>query len=221
MQNGDQTYETFDSELDALEADEQEFEEESEMPDADLESPFSEEEATELAAELLEITDEEELDLFLGKVFRRARRGIKKLGKKLRPLGKILKVVAKKALPIAGGVAGSFIPIPVVGSALGSALGSAVSQAFEMEFEGMSPDDQEFEKARRFVNMAGTAARHAAMAPPTANPIAAVKSAVLSAAKQQIPGMGGSSGSASPSRRTPGRPGRWIRKNGNIIVIGA
>lgn len=221
MQDVDQMYETFDSELDVLESDEQEFDEESPMLDSDSKSPFSEEEATELAAELLEITDEAELDLFLGKLFRRARRGIKKVGKKLRPLGKILKVVAKKALPIAGGVAGSFIPIPVVGSTLGSALGSAVSRAFEMEFEGMSPDDQEFEKARRFVNMAGTAARHAAMAPPTANPLAAAKSAVLSAAKQQVSGMIGSSGSASLSRRTSGRTGRWVRNNGNIIVMGA
>jgi len=222
MQPMDETYETFDPEIDALETDEFEFEEEMEMPDADLESPFSEEEEMALAAELLEITDEQELDLFLGKLFKKAWRGIKKIGGKvLRPLGGVLKGIAKKALPFVGGALGSFIPIPGVGTALGSALGGALSRAFEMEFEGMSPDQQELEMARRFVKVAGTAARQAAMIPPTANPLTAAKSAVISALKRQVPGISKSSGTAIPSRMIASQSGRWIRRGRKIILLGA
>lgn len=222
MQPMDETYETFDPELDALETDEFEFEDENEMTDADLENPFSEEEEMALAAELLEITDEQELDLFLGKLFKKAWRGIKKVGGKvLRPLGRVLKGVAKKALPFLGGALGSFIPIPGVGTAVGSALGGALSRAFEMEFEGMSPDQQEYEMARRFVKVAGAAARRAAIVPPTANPLMAAKSAVSSAMKRQIPGMAGITGSAISSNLGTGRSGRWIRRGRKIIVMGA
>lgn len=221
MQPIDQTYETFDPELEALETDEYEFEDEYEIPDADLESPFSEEEEMALAAELLEITDEQELDLFLGKLFKKAWRGIKKIGGKvLRPLGRVLKGVAKKALPFVGGALGSFIPIPGVGTALGSALGGALSRAFEMEFEGMSPDQQEFEMARRFVKVAGAAARKAAITPPTVTPLAAAKSAVISALKTQVPGMAGLSGSVISSRIPTGGSGRWMRRGRKIIVLG-
>ena len=110
----------------------------------------------------MEITDEEELDLFLGKLFKKAWKGIKKVGRKvIRPLGRVVKGIAKKALPVLGGVAGSFIPIPGVGTAVGTAWGSALSRTFEMEFEGMDPDQQEFEMARRFVKVAGATARKA------------------------------------------------------------
>lgn len=218
----DETYETFDSELDALETDEFGFEEESEIPDAELESPFSEEEEMALAAELLEITDEQELDLFLGKLFKKAWRGIKKVGGKVvRPLGRVLKGVAKKALPFLGGALGSFIPIPGVGTAVGSALGGALGRALEMEFEGMSPDQQEYEMARRFVKVAGSAARQAAIVPPTAHPVTAAKTAVMAALKRQVPDIAGIAGGTLPTNIMTGRSGRWIRRGQKIIVLGA
>ena len=88
------------------------------------------------------------------------------VGKVARPLGGILKGVAKAALPFVGGALGSFIPIPGVGTAIGSALGGALSKALEAEFQGMEAEERDFEIARRFVQMAGTAARQAALAPP-------------------------------------------------------
>ena len=66
----------------------------------------------ELAAQLLEITSEEELDQFLGGLFKKVWRGVKKIGK---PLGGLLKKVAKVALPIAGTAAGTFFGGPVGG----------------------------------------------------------------------------------------------------------
>ncbi|MBE7446116.1 MAG: hypothetical protein HS132_13040 [Planctomycetia bacterium] len=175
MHNIDNTQQ--ESEIVGLEADQFEyaFEGDQEMfGEADMESPFTEAEEMELAAELLEISSEAELDQFLGKLFKGAWRGLKKVGsvvgKVARPLGGVLKGLAKKALPFVGGALGSFIPIPGWWHAVGTALGSAVSKALEVEFEGMNEEDQEFEMARRFVRLAGTAAKQVAQTTPGVSP---------------------------------------------------
>jgi hypothetical protein len=130
------------------------------------EGPFSEAQEMELAMELMSVTGEAELDQFLGGLFKSAWKGLKKvgsaIGKVAKPLGGVLKGIAKTALPMVGGALGSFIPIPGVGTALGSALGGAVAKALELEFSGMEYEQQEFEMARRFVRIAGTAAQLAA-----------------------------------------------------------
>ena len=70
---------------------------------------FSEAELMELAAELLEVRDEAELDLFLGNLIKRAGKAIRQVVKS--PVGKaiggILKGAAKQALPIAGTAVGA------------------------------------------------------------------------------------------------------------------
>lgn len=123
------------------------------------EGPFNEAEEMEMALELLSVSSEAELEQFLGGLFKKIGKGLKKIAK---PLGGVLKGIAKKALPFVGSALGSFIPIPGVGTALGSALGSAAAKALEMEFSGMESEQQEFEMARRFVRIAGTAAQLAA-----------------------------------------------------------
>ena len=122
----------------------------------EFEAPLSEVEEMELAAELLTVSGEAELDQFLGGLFKKVAKGIGKIAK---PLGGVLKGIAKKALPVVGGAVGSFIPIPGVGTAVGTALGTAASKVLEAELEGLSLEDQEFEVARRFVRLASTAAR--------------------------------------------------------------
>ena len=82
-------------------------------------------------------------------------------------------------------MAGTFIPIPGVGTAVGTALGSAVSKALEMELAGLNPEDREFECALRIVRLAGETAQQAAMAQPNADPLAAAKAAVMTAVQQQ------------------------------------
>lgn len=153
--------------------------------------PFSEAEEVDLAMELLSVSSEEELDQFLGKMFKSAWKGIKKVGsvvgKIARPLGGVLKGLAKKALPFVGGALGSFIPIPGVGTALGSALGGALSQALEAEFGGMDQEQQEFEMARRFVRIAGTAAQLAAQGAPGRDATGAVRQAVTDALRSHMP----------------------------------
>jgi hypothetical protein len=114
----------------------------------------------ELAAELLSVTNEEELDQFLGKLFRRVGRGLSKFAKS--GLGRTLigglKSVARTALPIAGKAVGSVFGGPI-GGALGGKLGGMASQLFEIQSEGMSNEDLEFEIARRYVRFAKGATR--------------------------------------------------------------
>ncbi|MCE3262096.1 MAG: hypothetical protein K0R43_1175 [Pseudoduganella sp.] len=146
--------------------------------------PFSEEQELELAMELLSVQSEADLEQFLGKMFKGIWRGIKKVAK---PLGGVLKGIAKKALPFVGGALGSFIPIPGVGTALGSALGGALSKALEMEMQEMPGVDRELEVARRFVRIAGSAARAAGDSDGSAQ---AVRRAVLEALRANAPRFG-------------------------------
>lgn len=191
------------------------------------EVPLSEEDEIALADELLGLSGEEELEQFLGKLFRGIGRGFKKVFK---PLGAILKPIAKKLLPIAGGAVGTFFGGPL-GGAVGGKLGSFASRLFEVDFESMDSEVQDFEVARRFVRLASTAARHAAAAPPMANPAAAARSAVAAAARLHAPGLlRGHPRSAGPAPSGPGwhtpyagpRPqaGRWIRRGRKIVVLG-
>lgn len=155
---------------------------------AELESPFSEVEEMELAVELLEVTNEAELDQFLGKLFKKAWRGIKQVGSKVvRPLGGVLKAVAKNALPFVATAAGTFLGGPA-GGAIAGKLGSLVSQALEAETAGVALADRDLEKCRRFVRMAGKAARAAAQALPGANPVQVAQQVLASAAQQTITG---------------------------------
>ena len=176
----------------------------------EMDAPFSEVEEMELAAELLAVNSEEELDQFIGKLLKKAWRGVRKIA---RPFGSVLKSVAKKALPFVGGALGSFIPIPGVGAAVGTALGSAVGNALEAEFEGLDSEDQEYEMARRFVRIAGTAAQQLADSPAAAGSPEAMQSAILNATRRHAPRGAGQGG----ARR---RSGRWMRRGNTIVVLG-
>ncbi len=188
---------------------------------AELESPFDEAEEMELAAQLLEIQDEAELNQFIGDLFKKVRRVVGRMAKS--QIGGMLKNVAKTALPFVGGALGSFMPIPGVGTAVGTALGSAVSTALEAEMEGIEPEDQEFELARRFVRLAGTAARQVAQTPPTVDPQKAAQAAVMAAARQLLGQPAGELDEAVFSSAGSNRPrssGRWLRRGNTITLVG-
>ncbi|HEX9942479.1 MAG TPA: hypothetical protein VGG03_10710 [Thermoanaerobaculia bacterium] len=226
MHDLDRTLRTLESE-DAFETDELDPEifGESEVSGWTGEGPLSEEEELDLASELLTLSSEEELDQFLGKLFKKVGKGFKSV---FRPLGKVLKPLAKTLLPIAGKVAGSFFGGPV-GGALGGKLGSMASNLFEVDFESMDPEVQDFEVARRFVRLASAAAQQAADAPPSANPVAAARTAVAAAAQTHAPGLlrqGAGRGSAAAGPCACGghggkrRSGRWVRRGRTVILVG-
>jgi len=181
------------------------------------EGVFDEAEEMELAAELLEIQDEEELDLFLGKLIKRASSKIRKAIKSPigRTLGGALKGVARKFLPVAGAAVGNMF-VPGLGGMVGGNVASMAGKAFGLELEGLSPEDQEFEVARRFVRLAGDASANAASAPAGAPPAAAVKAAIAQSAQKHAPGLAGRSGQRRGSRNR----GTWVRRGRSIVIFG-
>jgi hypothetical protein len=177
---------------------------------------FSEAEVLELSGELLEITNEAELDRFLGDVIRKAGHA---LGKVVRsPIGQAvggwLKGAAKSALPLAGGALGGFVGGPL-GAKIGSGLASAAGSALGLEAE-MSGEDREFEGAKNFVKMTADAVKSAVAAPPSVSPAAAAQAAVNAAVAKHAPGLFG--GAAGPLAKR-GRTGRWVRHGRNVIIV--
>ena len=221
-------YEDYEDEFeDEFESDydsEYEYEDEFEDEYFDSEGVFSEEEEMQLAAELLAVSDDEELEQFLGKLIKRVGRKVKKFAKSStgRALGRILKGAAKKALPIAGRAIGTAFGGPA-GGAIGGKLASTAGRLFGLELEGLSPEDQEFEVARRFVRFAGDAAKNAAKTSPAAPPKTAAKAATIKAAKKHAPGLLRTAAKpipASMSSISSGRSGRWIRRGRKIVLMG-
>jgi hypothetical protein len=195
----------YEADYEAYEA---EFEFESEW-EYEAEGPFSEAEEMELAAELLEITDEYELDQFIGKLVRRGARAVGRAIKS--PTGRAL---TRKLLPIAGRAVGNLI-VPGAGGVVGARLAAGAGRAFGLELEGLTPEDQEFEVARRVVRLAGDAAQKAATAPSSVPPDAAASRAVASAARKHAPGLVPAGAAAG------GQQGRWVRKGRAIVIYGA
>jgi len=215
----------FEEEYEAADFDpEYEFDEEYEAVGGyDTEGVFDEAEEMELAAELLTVSSDEELEYFLGKLIKKAGQKIRKFAKSStgRALGGILKGAARKALPILGRAAGTALGGPV-GGALGGRLAKlAGRKVFGLELEGLSPEDQEFEVAKRFVRFAGEAAKNAAKTSRSMAPMSAAKVAAKAAAHKHAPGLVGArrpGSSASVGGRQ--RSGRWIRRGRRIVLMG-
>jgi uncharacterized protein (DUF697 family) len=197
------------------------FEFPQELEFGDQESPFNEVEEAELAAELLEITDEAELDQFIGSLIKKAGKAARGLIRS--PLGRhvggLIKGAIKKGLPLAGSALGGAIA-PGVGNAIGSKLGSAAGQIFGLELESAGAEEMEFEVARKLVRLAGSAVQNVAQAADTTDPKAAATAAVVAAAKTHAPGLVGAN--TGGGRSSNGRPtsGRWYRRGSKIIVVG-
>jgi hypothetical protein len=180
----------------------------------------------ELAAELLGVTNEAELEQFLGGLLSRA---VGAAGGFLNsPAGAqikgLLKSAAKQALPKIGGAVGGHFG-GQSGAQLGSKIASSAGRLLGLELEGLSSEDREFEVARQFVRFANDAvsrtARHGATALDARN-------AFRNAAREHAPGLF-SAPVGSPLETNPvtnpnnliagfPRSGRWVR-NGNTLTL--
>lgn len=178
---------------------------------------LTEAEESELASELLGVASEEELDQFLGNLIKKVAKGAGKLIRS--PIGQavggVLKGVAKKALPLAGGALGAYVGGPL-GAKIGSGLASAAGSALGLEGEGMSLEDQEFQGAKQFVRLAANTVNKVAAAPQSADPRAVAQSAAINAARQLAPGL--LKRVAAGGR---GQSGRWARRGTSIVLYGA
>jgi hypothetical protein len=275
----------YDDEYDDGEYDDQgEYEYEYEYGDEEGDVLFTEEEEMELAADLLSVGSEEELDQFIGKMFRKAGRRLRRFGRGIkrvaRKTGRVVKAIAKRALPIAGAVAGGIVGGPL-GGKLGSAAGRAASRLaeydgeadyydqelagiaknlgksalhqtgkhlgrkaggkkggkagshfaraatslFELELEGLSPEDQEFEVARRVVRLAGSATQKAAKLGQHLPPDRAIRQGFKAAARRHAPGLLKPRRNPRMDAETPKggkvqRSGKWVMRGNTIVVLG-
>lgn len=156
----------------------------------DTEQSFSDTAELQAAAELLEITSDAELDQFIGKLIKRAGRSAGRFIRSDagRALGGLLRTTAKKALPVLGGAIGGHFG-GTRGTQLGSRIAIRAGRLFGLELEGMSPEDMEFETARRVVRLANRAAARLATLPSTTPPQRAAKTALATAARRHAPGL--------------------------------
>jgi hypothetical protein len=143
----------------------------------------------ELAGEALEIQAEEQLEEFLTNVLGGVAAGA---GEPIRPavarqLGGILKGVGAATLPGGPGLVSLMDPGP--GEVVGSKLGWIIDRLLEIDLQGMSREEAELERARRYVGIATTSARHAARAPRDVAPRRVVRSALAHALTEHVPDL--------------------------------
>ena len=207
-----------------------------------LESPFHETQELELASELLEIGNEQELEQFLGNVIGTATRAARSFARSDtgQALGGILKQAAKQALPVVGAGAGQWLG-GAPGATVGKHAGAALADMFGLELEGLSTEDREFEAARQLVRFLGAAAKTAQRKAATSpqSPGATARAAVQAAAKRFAPGLLPGATALAASTSAPGaglpgatcpscggagvsgaRAGRWVRRGRSVVLLG-
>jgi hypothetical protein len=179
-------------------------------------------ELNELAAELLSVSNEGELDHFLGSILKKVASAAGSVIKSPvgQQLGGILKGLAKKALPVAGAALGNLIA-PGVGGVIGGKLASAAGSAFGLELEGLSSEDREFEIAKQFVRLAADAANRVTGIGDAASAMSIARNAATEAAQRFAPGLlqGGFSSLGHHGHRHHAS-GRWVRRGNKIILFG-
>lgn len=185
---------------------------------------FSEGELMELTAEFLEITNEQELDRFLGGLIKKVGGALGKVVKSPigQAIGGVIKGVAKKALPIAGGALGAYFGGPL-GAKIGSGLASAAGSALGLELETLSQEDREFEGGKQFIRFAADAVKNAVSTPSNIDPVTAAQSAAVNAAQKYAPKLlnqrSESAKPSSPKGNKDSSGGRWLRRGRNIIIV--
>jgi hypothetical protein len=173
-------------------------------------------ESTELAAEFLDLVGQPGFAALLDRLVRRTALASGRAVKDAvaTELVGLLQLAARRALPA----------LNAPGTADAGTASTRASRFFGIELEGLSPEDQEFEAARRFVQLTAEAARQAALAPAQLPPAAAARQAAAQAAKRYAPGW------LSPRAHAPAlmaarrsssfaRAGRWVRRGPDVIVL--
>jgi hypothetical protein len=207
------------------------------------EESLTPQEEMEAASDLLGANNEFDVQNVVGNVLKKA---VRRNGAFLKKgvagqLGGALKGVAMQAVPgVARAISGGDDSDPTIRTARDAIqLARSAGKLFGLEFEGMSPEDKEFEAARRVVKLASAAGARAAQASRTGAPASQIaRTAMVDAAKEHAPGLlarpgqdrNGASGQDSRRNGDPSAAGagtakrasgRWIRKGSHILLIGA
>lgn len=222
MHDIDRTFMEYTPELNAFESENFEFD--AREWSGESGEVFNETQVMELAAELLEVQGEEELNHFLGSFIGRAASAV---GSAIRSpvgqaLGGVLKNAARQALPSIGKAIGGHFGGDT-GAKWGGQIASKAGQLFGLETEGLSHEDESFEMAKQYVRFAADAVKNAATA-PAGNARAVVQTATNQAAQRFAPGLvgGASTPAAGAGFRSSvtGRTGRWVRRGNRIVLFG-
>ncbi len=110
-----------------------------------------------------------------------------------------------------------------VGGKAGDFVADKAKQIFNLEFEGLSPEDREFEIARSFVRFSSDLARRSFNG-YRRNPRIPIRvlgrQSIYDSASRYAPGLLNDNNdfSGNPSGAMSGQ---WIRQNGNIVILGA
>jgi len=186
-------------------------------------SSLGEQQEMELAAELLEVSSEEELEQFLGNVMGSVQGALGRFvssdtGQALGGLLKSsLKDLTKQALPVVGRAIGQWVS-PQYGGEPGARIASAAGSLLGLELEGLSGEDREFEVSRQLVRFTSSAVQHAALAPRSVPGRVAARTAVQQAACRYAPGL--LPRLQGRSTRLWPRSGRWVRRGRAIVLFG-
>jgi len=214
----------YTPETEAIERDVLESYEIESSSDARAGEVFGQNEQMEFAAGLLEISNEAQLDRFIGDLIAKAGHVVGTFvdSPTGQALGGILKRAAKQALPVVGRALGGHLA-GTTGAERGAQFALTAGKLFGLELEGLSPEDQEFEAAKGFVRFAGEAVKNTVRAPAGMSPRAAIQSAVIQAGRRYAPGL---LRSVSATRSTPriaqcvpASSGRWVRRGSNIYIV--
>ncbi|HEY7768667.1 hypothetical protein [Longimicrobium sp.] len=181
-----------------------------------------------LAAELLSVSNEYEMEQFFGKLVSRVAGAARNFARSDagKALGGILKDAAGKALPVVGGAIGGAIG-GGQGQQWGERIGTGVKGVLGWEMEG-GDGEMEFETARALVRTATDAIQALGQgAAVGASPVAAAKQVAILAAQRQAPQLlkviatarpGGNGNGAGAGG---GASGRWVREGNRIVLYGA
>jgi hypothetical protein len=166
--------------------------------------------SAELAGGLLDVTNESELEDFLGGLVAETARNA---GGRIpagtgRALVDVLRKTAERTLPTLTTALGDEM------ASAGPTAAETAARVYGMELEGMSAEDRDYEIARQFVRFAQAAAARAARAPAPA--ATAVDAAVAAAGREFAPGLLPSESAFPAGPQT----GPWVRRGNSIVLIG-
>jgi hypothetical protein len=168
----------------------------------------------ELAAELLDVTNESELDRFLGRFVAETAR---KAGGRLpidtgRTLVAVLRRTAERTVPTLTTTLDQLEPA----TGGGPSVAETAARVYGLELEGMSAEDRDYEIAGQFLRFAQAATARAARATGRAPAASVAHAAVAGASRELAPGL------LPPERNTAPipQPGPLPRSGANLRRIG-
>lgn len=174
------------------------------------------------AEELLTLHEDDQVDAFIGKLFKQGlqvakNKGLPMMSDLLRKHGKAL---VRSALPKLGAAAGNLIA-PGVGGRLGGAAGSALGQLLGKEAEAFAEAELRTAAARRVVRTLRDAQKRALDDPNLAShPQAAIARAYDAAVRHGLPGLRAAQLASGEEPSRVEAQGRWVKRNGVVTLLG-